>query len=162
LQERNITDDKHRCLSKLKSSELRRMFIEGRSRYGRGCLNEPFRILSGLGDEMDIASLSHSSTTAGSALTSALTATLKHLATCVPLVLEEPRSMQLAQHWFPQMASAFQALPQHNKGLVERCPLTSRTRAVLEELAAGERLLYDAALRRVHVMLAALPQGSAA
>jgi len=157
LQERKIRDAHFRCLSNLSPSEVRSMFTNGRSIYGRGCLNEPFRILSGLGDELDIASLSRSPTTEGSTLSAALHLTLSHLAGCVPIVLEEPRSLQLVQHWFPQLADAFQVLPHHRKG-INRCELSQRNRAVLAELAQGERILYDAVLRRVDIMLASLPK----
>ena len=136
---------------------MRSMFADGRTLYGRGCLNEPFRILSGLTDELDLAALSRSPTTEGSVLTSALTLTLSHLSGCVPLVLEDPRSMRLAQHWFPQLAPAFQQLGKRNKGLARRCPMTQRAQAVLQELAAAEQIVYDAARRRVEIMLAALP-----
>ncbi len=157
LQERAIRDGHFSCLSNLKAREMRSMFAQGRTLYGRGCLNEPFRILAGLTDELDLASLSDSPATEGSALVSALALTLRHLSGCVPLVLEDPRSMRLAQHWFPQLASAFQQLGQRNKGLARRCPLTPRAQAVLQELAAAEQVVYDAARRRVDVMLAALP-----
>ena len=72
-------------------------------------------------------------------------------------VLERPDSLQLAQHWFPQLADAFKPLVRNNTGAAERCPMSERTRAALAELARGEQILYDAALRRVDAMLATLP-----
>ncbi|KAL4423826.1 hypothetical protein ABPG75_001127 [Micractinium tetrahymenae] len=155
VQERAIRDGHFSCLSNLKAREMRSMFADGRTLYGRGCLNEPFRILSGLTDELDLTALSNSSTAEGSLLNAALALTLKHLSGCVPLVLEDPRSLQLAQHWFPQLAPAFVELKKRNKGLARRCPMTERAQAVLQELAAGEQIVYDAARRRVEVMLAA-------
>lgn len=114
-------------------------------------------MLGGLTDELDLASLSAPSSMQGPVLAAAVAMTLSHLATCVPLVLERPDSLRLARHWFPQLSGAFVALSHNNTGRVERCVLSERTRAALADLAVGEQLIYDAALRRVDVMLAKLP-----
>lgn len=89
--------------------------------------------------------------------TSALERTLQRLSRCVPLVLERPETMALAARWFPQLAPAFAAdsMPRKNVGRARRCPLSPSARQVLEELAAGERLIYDAAVQRAEFMLAA-------
>lgn len=157
VQERRIKHQHYRCMNLLTTAELRNMFVNGRTKWGRGCLNEPFRILSGLTDELDLAALSASPSTKGSLLTTAMSLTLSHLSGCVPLVLEDPRSLRLVRHWFPQLAPAFVELQEVRKTKAARCPMSNRTRAVLEELGAGERMLYDAAKRRLEVMLATLP-----
>ncbi|PSC70625.1 galactosylceramide sulfotransferase [Micractinium conductrix] len=159
IQERNLSDSNphYGCLSNLSTEELRHMFLAGRTQYGRGCLNEPFRVLGGFSDELDLAVLSATTEHDNTFLSAALAMTLSHLATCVPLVLERPDSLQLAQHWFPQLADAFKPLVRNNTGAAERCPMSERTRAALAELARGEQILYDAALRRVDAMLATLP-----
>lgn len=133
------------------------MFLHGRTVYGRGCLNEPFRMLSGLSDEGDLADLS-TQPVDGPAVTAAVRLTLSHAATCVPIVLEDPRTLQLVRHWFPQLSGAFKTLRHMNAGSVKRCKLTDDTRAVLSELAAAESIVYDVARQRVEVMLAALPK----
>ncbi|KAL4423827.1 hypothetical protein ABPG75_001128 [Micractinium tetrahymenae] len=157
VQERRIKHQHYRCMNLLTNAELRNMLTNGRTIWGRGCLNEPFRILSGLSDELDLAALSSSPSTKGSLLTAAMSLTLSHLSGCVPLVLEDPRSLRLVRHWFPQLAPAFMELQQVRKTKAARCPMSNRTRATLEELGAGERMLYDAVQRRMEVMLAALP-----
>jgi hypothetical protein len=124
--------------------ELRRVFIDGRNKWGHGCLNEPFRILSGLANEEDLAALSHSPPDEGSPLTSALQLTLSHLEGCVPIVVERPKyDLNVVQHWYPQLAPAMQSLKGILECPAERCMLSERTTWLLEELAAGERILYN-------------------
>lgn len=120
MQEKNRAgkaqlSSRYACLSNITSHELRSILLEGRSVYGRGCLNEPFRMLSGLQDEVDLALLS-TAPLDGPHVTAALALTLRHLASCVPLVLEMPESLQLARHMFPQVSDAFRSMQHLNKG----------------------------------------------
>lgn len=78
----------------------------------------------------------------------------QRLALCVPLVLEEPGTWALGAHFFPQLATAFNRsnYPHVQKGQ-SHCPLGPAASAVLEELTAGERILYNAARARARAML---------
>ena len=160
-QERKINDPAYACLSNLTSAQVRNMYLNGTSMYGRSCLNEPYRILSGVADEADINALSEAAAPGHAAhLERVLALTLKHLAQCVPIVLEKPESLRLARYYFPQLMSAFAELPHCNKGKAARCPLSPDAQAQLGELAAAETLLYRAAVLRVDHLLAALPAGA--
>lgn len=73
------------------------------------------------------------------------------------MVLDVPSTLRLARHWLPQLAAAFVEVPHENVRGTEPCPMSPKTRAVLERLAADEAVLYTAALRRAEVMLESLP-----
>lgn len=149
------------CLSNLTAPEIRHMLTHGRSTYGRGCLAEPYRILSGLTDERDLAALA-TAPPGDPLLRAALALTLGHLSRCVPLVLERPDSAALADAWFPQLEGVFGGGGRReNVGKAPRCPLSAEARGVLQQLAANEQLLYDAVLRRIDRMLASLRPGPA-
>jgi hypothetical protein len=138
--------------------ELVAFLKEGRSIYGYGCLSEPYRLFSGVADEVELAELGGAHPDSFENLM-ALSSTLRRLSKCVPLVLEDPRSFALAQHWFPQVASAFTKLPRlkvASERNVTKCQLSPQARAVLEALTRTETLLYRAVLRRVERMLAHL------
>ena len=156
LQERGIKNKHFSCLDQLNPVELRRMFMDGRSKFARGCLNEPFRILSGLTDEEDLAALSSAAPDQGWQLTAAMALTLQHLAQCVPVVLERPESLRLMRHYFPQLTPGLDSLQHANALKVGRCPLSDATRSLLAELSVGEHILYEAVQRRVDYMLAEL------
>ncbi|PSC73525.1 sulfotransferase family [Micractinium conductrix] len=156
IQERGIKNKHFSCLDQLNPVELRRMFMDGRSKFARGCLNEPFRILSGLTDEEDLAALSSAAPDQGWQLTAAMALTLQHLAQCVPVVLERPESLRLMRHYFPQLTPGLDSLQHANALKVGRCPLSDATRSLLAELSVGEHILYEAVQRRVDYMLAEL------
>ena len=149
------------CLGNLTAAEVRHMFNNGLSYYGRGCLAEPFRILSGLNDEHDLTTLA-TVPQEHPMFRTMLALTLRHLRRCVPLILEQPHSTTLADTWFPQFVGVFNFTDKReNVGLAPRCPVSAEVRRVLQELAANEQLLYDIVRQRVDRMLATLKSVSA-
>lgn len=159
IQERGIAATEHRltCLSNLTEPEISSFLRYGRSMWGRGCLNEAFRILSGVNDETAIAQMTMRE---GGAVTfqPILAMTLHNLAKCVPLVLEMPESFALVDHFFPQFASTFASMPRENTGQVGRCALSAESEAALVKLAndGGEQLLYDSVKQRVTLLLSSI------
>ena len=134
------------------------MLLYGRSRWGFGLLAESFRIFADVGDEGDLAALAAASPDSGDIVAAAaLKLAFKRLARCVPLVLEEPATLALGAHFFPQLTAAFNPtnFPKRN-AMKGRCALSARSRAVLEELGAMEQVLYDAARARAAAMLQAI------
>ena len=124
--------------------------LKGRSKFGRSCLNEPFRIMSGLLDEKIINSMN--------VLQSPLTLTvfkmtLDNLAKCVPFVLEREESSRVVAHWFPQLEQGIRQVSALRKKIKEGrntsgCILSNAHFAVLEELTTTERILYTMAVKR--------------
>lgn len=138
----------------MSEAEIMYFFVHARDSFGHGCLSEPFRVLSGLASEQELAELATEPTTSP-LFNTVLSLTLKHLEDCMPLVLEEPRTLELAATWFPQLALAFQNMPRVLMRVSPRCPLQPPAERALRRLAAGEQLLYDAVLARIQTMLAA-------
>jgi hypothetical protein len=157
-----VASRRHACLSNLRADEMHDFFRRSRTREGFGCLNEPFRVMSGVRDETWLARL------AGTDFHTVLEHTLAHVAQCVPLILEDPRTPDVVRHWMPQFAPEViaqlsaplerRALPGPLRGeRPEKCPLNSLARRTLTELTAEETVLYEAATLRLGVMAAAIP-----
>lgn len=139
------------CLADLEPEQMRKLFLSGRSVYGYSCMNEPFRMLSGLVDE-DIFNSDDKKDTIWLRI---VNSTLQHLAMCVPVVLGDPQAYLVAGHWFPQLKAAFSAEMRVNTNNRKRCKLPESHVAVLQDLARYETLLFDAVVARLKIFKAA-------
>jgi hypothetical protein len=142
---------RHTCLSSLTADEITSFFKDARDKQGFGCLNEPFRLLSGVRDEDWLADLG------AAGFPAVLDRTLSHLSRCVPLILGDSRSLDVAQHWLPQFAPE---LEQHLLSTTgssnrtdrsDRCVLSEEARGALAALAKEETALFEAVAARLGV-----------
>jgi hypothetical protein len=150
---------RHACLSSLSAIEITDLFHSMRTQWGSGCLNEPFRIFSGISDEEWLAHIDGTRS-----FQVILARTLKNLAKCVPVVLEDARSLQVLQRWLPQFAPELAkhlSKPETSRALPEgsdprrpvRCPLSDGARHTLSQLARHEAIVYDAAKQRLEAFM---------
>merc|ERR1712039_1115835 len=81
---------------------MKQLFYKGRSGKGFSCMNEPFRMLSGMIDESAFNGDGQSE-----AWEFIWNSTLANAAKCVPLILERPGNNFVTGHWFPQFRKFF-------------------------------------------------------
>ena len=164
----------HGCLSNISTSKLIDIITTKTDEYGVSCLNEPFRILSGIYNENVIDNLgihlNHSSGSSDIARLQpkfhgmesfALQMTLHNVAKCGVMILEENRNATdfILQHRFPFLhkAGAFRHAVLNELHVFEKCPApTAEQIDALEKLGALERLLYDMVVKHHHELLKAL------
>ena len=161
------------CIGDLSLEELYHLLADEVDEFANSCLNEPFRVFSGLYDEDVINSLGiELDTSRHLALPNlsnlslhALQATLKHYQQCAPYILELPvESSDLLAYKFPDLysAGAYRLDMANNVGGdSERCSgdrskPTAQQMHLLEHFAAYERVLYDAVVQKVKVAHAEL------
>ncbi|CAK0894791.1 unnamed protein product [Prorocentrum cordatum] len=140
------------CLAAVKPEDMKQFFRQGRSEYGLGCLNEPFRMLSGLVDEALF-----NDDTDDQEWDYVFNSTLANLAHCVPIILENCSTLDVAVSWFPQLKHiADLRTVRKNRG-GEKCELSQRHLDVLEDLTRHERNLYDLAVQRADKFFSSMP-----
>ena len=151
------------CLSYVPPYELLSLIRNKTDHFGNSCLNEPFRILSGIEDEDIIDDLGVD--WIASAITDSTNAvhvqpkftmeesfvfhaTLANVAKCGVMILEETQQSNnyLMKQKFPDLyaAGAFQPAGENMQDKYDMCPpLTTEQISILEGVGAFERLLYD-------------------
>ena len=154
-----------RCLRDVPLPDLYRLLFEEVDSYSNSCLNEPFRILSGLRDEDQINGLGLKADRAGNRALSVLTHlsldvyenTLNRYLFCLPYVLELPEiSSDLFAHKFPSLyaAGAYHMELAANVDKTEcgnRTNPTPQQLELLERSATFERVLYDAVVAKLQL-----------
>ncbi len=119
-----LQSNRYKCLNDINLNDFTDLLLKGNDIYGFSCLNEPFRMLSGFGDESELHGLSLTYNSSFSIFT--FHQTLKHLLKCTPGetfmrlfyfflitsigVVEFPESFVLLQHRFPQLSSIFSSI----------------------------------------------------
>lgn len=137
-----VRKDAPECMAKLSPDQLRDVLIQV------GCVNEPFRRLSG-----ECSVISHAGDFSSQARSEVWNSTLRNLAQCVPLFLEEPQSMKVAAAYFPQLSGSFLSLAHvslnENTKYNAKCNIPESHYNVIRELAKSEEMLYATAKRRM-------------
>jgi len=143
------------CLADLEPQEMKRFFYDARSPYGYGCMNEPFRMLSGLVDESLFSSDAESQE-----WDFAFNATLTNLARCVPIIVENSSTLDIVASWFPEFEKVKRFSTVHsNTGKKKKCELSERHLEVLRDLTRNELRLYDLAVQRANQFLSKMSHG---
>lgn len=168
------------CIADVTTEELYHLLAEEVDDYSNSCINEPFRIFSGLYDEDDINTLGlHFDPVRHLALPrlSSLSAhvfreTLMRYALCTPYIMELPeQSTDLLAYKFPVLydAAAYRmdraANVHKSRCSRQKSVATQSQMALLEHFAAYERVLYDAVvakLRAAHEEQMAIAEVAAA
>eukprot|EP00439_Symbiodinium_sp_Y106_P084631 s744_g26.t1 len=152
-----VRKDAPECMAKLSPDQLRDVLLQV------GCVNEPFRRLSG-----ECSVISHAGDYSSQARSEVWNSTLRNLAQCVPLFLEEPQSMKVAAAYFPQLSGSFLSLAHvslnetlgpcsgsgsgfggRNTKYNAKCNIPESHYNVIRELAKSEEMLYATAKRRM-------------
>lgn len=166
------------CFGELPVNELYRLLLDGTDDLGRSCLNEPFRVFSGLSDESQINTLGIRYEDHRQSVKPMLDhisintfrKTLLRHAKCIPVLPELPAiSAGLLQYKFPTLAAAGAFPNQHIEAAAAADASTTagnkRNRKIkckgkaryahkqqlrlLEHFAAYERVLYDAVTQKM-------------
>ncbi|CAK0822321.1 unnamed protein product [Prorocentrum cordatum] len=140
------------CLGDMGADEMRQFFLAGRSQFGYSCMNEPFRMLSGLVDESLFTS-----DTESHEWDFAFNSTLMNLAHCVPIIISNIFTLDVVASWFPDLINITRFSKVHaNKGH-KPCKISERHLEVLADLTRHERRLYDLAVQRANQFLSSMP-----
>ncbi|CAK0866844.1 unnamed protein product [Prorocentrum cordatum] len=144
-----------RCLGDMGAGEMWQFFLAGRSQFGYSCMNEPFRMLSGMVDE----SLFNSDTES-QGWDFAFNSTRMNLAHCVPIISSSSYTLDVVASWFPDLIHITRFSKAHaNKGH-KPCKISERHMEVLADLTRHERRLYDLAAQRANQFLSSMPHRS--
>lgn len=130
---------KFKCISEVPLSTLKEILLFGVDHYGDGCLDEPFRILSGLADKTLIRK---SNDIRSVEFQIAYQNSLHWIARCIPLILDDDRTNALVNYFIPQLRSFFSGIGHENKNHNTKCPLNDTHLSLLHSLTEGERLLF--------------------
>ncbi|CAK0888257.1 unnamed protein product, partial [Prorocentrum cordatum] len=132
------------CLADFAPEDMRRFFQASRSEYGYSCMNEPFRMLSSFVDEALFSTYDDSQE-----WELAFSRTLNNLARCVPLIMENSKTLDVVASWFPQFGDVVKFPKVHSMtGGSRKCALSEQHLDVLRDLTRQERRLYDLVLKR--------------
>mmetsp|Transcript_33757 Transcript_33757/g.63112 ORF Transcript_33757/g.63112 Transcript_33757/m.63112 type:complete len:382 (+) Transcript_33757:58-1203(+) len=130
------------CLTSLSPERLQRELLEN------SCVNEPFRRIG----DCNVATRLENHKSAEAQI-SAWETTLQHLSQCVPIILEEPASYQVAAHLFPQFHESFTSLSNvklnRNKKYNNHCRVGAAHMRAVKTIANHEIRLYKAARKRM-------------
>ena len=140
---------KFRCISEVPVSTLKEMLLFGVDHYGDGCLDEPFRILSGLADK---TLLRNSNDIRSVEFQIAYKNSLQWIARCIPLLLDDNRSIVVANYFVPQLRPFISGIRHENKNHNTKCPLNDTHLSLLHSLTEGERLLFKQAKSRLEYL----------
>jgi hypothetical protein len=138
------------CMNDIPVEILRRILVDGVDDYGDGCLDEPFRILSGISDKR---LLRKSNDVLTPEFQISYQNTLHWLARCHILVLEDQRTLQLSGSLIPELKDALDSLGHENSNKASKCQLDREHTNVLYKLTEAERRLYNAVQSRVNYLV---------
>jgi len=152
----------NKCIMDMTTDELREMFFKV-FWHDHTCLNEPFRILSGIEDEEwlnmldEVPLLSDKKDEGityrrmGFGAAPVLQNTLRHVTRCAPIVTELPESYTLIERRFPRLKNAFQAdyIWTGRKEATKCAPPKNAHLNLLLRYTSLERILYNAVYRKV-------------
>jgi len=138
------------CMNDIPVEILRRILVDGVDDYGDGCLDEPFRILSGISDKR---LLRKSNDVLTPEFQISYQNTLHWLSRCHILVLEDQRTLQLSGSLIPELKDALDSLGHENSNKASKCQLDREHTNVLYKLTEAERRLYNAVQSRVNYLV---------
>ncbi|CAE7237392.1 Slc4a1, partial [Symbiodinium necroappetens] len=125
------------CMAKLDPKKLKTLLVN------YGCVNEPFRRLGQCGVQ------THADATDKKARMQIWNSTLRNLAACVPVLVDKQDTYSAAVKHFPQFKQAFWQMKKekmNTNSYPKDCEIPATHMAVIQELAAQETLLYEAAV----------------
>ena len=150
VNELKIGEKYNSCIGNISVLQLKNVLINGRTKYGLSCLNEPFRIMSGILDE-DIVHNVHN--LPYSIRSNALQTALRNVQSCIPLFLSrQVDNAIIMKHWIPSLN--WTHIPSINKGFTwQQCKIPVGHLSLLKELTSLEHVLFTAAGKRFNLML---------
>jgi len=139
------------CLADLEPERMREFFHRSHGANGYSCMNEPFRLMSGLVHDylFDVDASTEE-------WNFVFRSTLQNLARCVPIIVEDVSTLKAAASWFPMLsegADNIRDLVQEIKNESLTCKLSEPQLDVLRSLTAHEQRLYDLAVERARQFL---------
>ena len=141
------TNSAFSCINNMTNQEIVDVLLRGRSRYGRGCMNEPFRIFSGIIDEDMINLLNASSSDSAFVYE----ATRLKVDSCLQLDFAYlDQSAALLDHFFPRLQGMLLSLP-HVRTSASRCEPEQRIKELLFQMSRLEQRLYAHVTRRIRL-----------
>jgi hypothetical protein len=142
---------RYKCINDVPVDTLRQLLMYGVDHYGDGCLDEPFRILSGVSGKRLLRKANdiHSSE-----FTVAFHNTMHWLQRCNILVMGDRRTFDLAGKLLPQLRDAFNHVGHENANSAAKCHLDEAHLSVITSLTEAERKVFHAVQQRVEYMLA--------
>jgi hypothetical protein len=146
LNFRHFRSIRGRCLNDLPLDELERLMRKP-DMFGSSCLNEVFRIMSGVLDE-DILDHIDETTLMGLSI---LNRTVVHLQKCPPLILGVPKSYDLLNQRFSADLNFSISADVHDNALKSHvCNITSVEHLeLMTRLVKPESMIYEAVLEKV-------------
>lgn len=146
------------CIDELPFSTFAKL-LSSIDEYGHSCLNEPFRILSGINDETVIDQLLQNNQNHTVSIKAAIMQlTLEHLQKCPPIVQEIYPSFDAMNRRYP----LFEKHETFSDAIVANvfsrgcAPLHGEALTLVENVSALEMLLYDAVFRKTAQHLSVL------
>lgn len=140
----------YNCINDVPLEKLRQILLHGVDHFGDGCLDEPFRILSGLSDNK---LLKRANNVHSLEFMIAYKNTMDWLRRCNILIMDDVRTFDLAGRFIPQLDRALHNVSRENANSVRKCVLDQDHLALLISLTEAERLVYNAARRRIAYLL---------
>ena len=142
---------KYSCMNDIPVHTLRKMLVYGVDEYGDGCLDEPFRILSGITDKR---LLRRANDMQSPEFLVSYQNSLHWLSRCHILMLGDKRTFELSGNAIPELKHALDSLGFANSNNATKCQLDKEHASLLHELTEAERRLYAAVQRRVDYLVA--------
>ena len=171
---------KNKCITDM-DNDLLLQYMKKPDKYGNSCLNEPFRIMSGIrtdvfADKLDVCTPHNRSQLMSGDLFGAhpefvvaLTLTLEHTMKCSPLILEAPESYTMAQQRFDDasgvrlVTDSGGMLHENNKNDGHTCgdakehPWQQKNLHLMFCVTAVEQMLYRAVVQKTECVAYGIP-----
>ena len=166
----------NKCITDMDTDVLLQ-YLKKPDTYGSSCLNEPFRIMSGIrtdvfADKLDVCTPHKRSELISGVhpeFMIALTLTLKHIMKCSPLILEAPESYTMAQQRFDD-ASGVRFVTRsggmvhlnakrnnHTCGDAKKHPWQQKNLHLMLCVTAVEQMLYRAVVQKTECVANGIP-----
>lgn len=166
----------NKCITDMDTDVLLQ-YLKKPDKYGSSCLNEPFRIMSGIrtdvfADKLDVCTPHKRSELISGVhpeFMIALTLTLKHIMKCSPLILEAPESYTMAQQRFDD-ASGVRFVTRsggmvhlnakrnnHTCGDAKKHPWQQKNLHLMLCVTAVEQMLYRAVVQKTECVANGIP-----
>lgn len=140
---------RHKCINDVPIEQLRQLLLYGVDHYGDGCLDEPFRILSGLSDSR---LLRRANNVRSLEFLIAYRNAMYWMRRCNILIMDDSRTFALTGIFVPQLREALTSVRRENANRGHKCLLDQEHLSLLMSLTEAERMVFNAAERRIAYM----------
>jgi hypothetical protein len=129
---------------------LREILMYGVDHYGDGCLDEPFRILSGISDKKLLQKANNMQSLE---FQLSFRNSLEWLSQCHILILDDKRTLKLSGKLIPDLKDALDLLGHENSNKGTKCQLDQEHIALLHKLTEAEHRLYKTVQNRINYLV---------